>query len=92
MVSQLRPAFMSFLLLTIITGLIYPFVVTGVAQVIFPGQANGSLIYQNGQAVGSTLIGQPFRRSKIFLGAPFGDLALSGQRSGFFRLQLGPDE
>ncbi len=68
MVSQLRPAVMSFVLLSIITGLLYPFAVTGVAQVLFPQQANGSLIYQNGQVVGSKLIGQPFDDPKYFWG------------------------
>jgi K+-transporting ATPase ATPase C chain len=68
MVSQLRPAIMSFVLLSIVTGLMYPFVVTGVAQVLFPQQANGSIIYQNGQAVGSKLIGQPFDDPKYFWG------------------------
>lgn len=68
MASQLKPAIMSYLLLTLITGLIYPLAVTGVAQIIFPNQANGSLIVQNGQAVGSTLIGQPFDDPKYFWG------------------------
>ncbi len=68
MVSQLRPAIVSFVLLSVITGLIYPFLVTGVAQVVFPQQANGSIIYQNGQAVGSKLIGQPFDDAKYFWG------------------------
>lgn len=68
MVSQLRPAIMSFLLLTVITGLLYPFAVTGAAQVLFPSQANGSLLYQNGQVIGSRLIGQPFDDPKYFWG------------------------
>lgn len=68
MVSQLRPAIVSFVLLSIITGLIYPFFVTGVAQVVFPQQANGSIIYQNGQAIGSKLVGQPFDDPKYFWG------------------------
>ncbi len=68
MISQLRPAIVAFLLLSVITGLLYPFVVTGIAQVVFPSQANGSLIVQNGQVVGSKLIGQSFDDPKYFWG------------------------
>src|SRR5512138_2455511 len=68
MVSQLRPAALMLLVLTVITGLIYPLVVTGVAQVVFPHQANGSLIIINGKAYGSELIGQQFDDPKYFWG------------------------
>ncbi len=68
MTSQLRPAIVLFLVLTVITGIIYPLVVTGLAQVIFPFQANGSVIVQNGQPVGSSLIGQQFDDPKYFWG------------------------
>ena len=68
--TLIRPAIVLFLVLTVITGLIYPLVVTGVAQVLFPQQANGSLIVKNGQAVGSQLIGQPFDDPKYFWGRP----------------------
>src|SRR5512138_1198330 len=68
MVSQLRPAALMLLVLTVITGLIYPLVVTGVAQVIFPHQANGSLIVIDGKAYGSELIGQQFDDPKYFWG------------------------
>lgn len=68
MLSQLRPALVSFLVLTVITGLLYPFAVTAVAQVAFPVQANGSLIMKDGKAVGSTLIGQSFDDPKYFWG------------------------
>ncbi len=68
MVSQLRPAFLMLLILTVITGVIYPLAVTGIAQVIFPHQAKGSLIVINGKAYGSELIGQQFDDPKYFWG------------------------
>jgi K+-transporting ATPase ATPase C chain len=68
MVSQLRPAFMMLLVLTVITGVIYPLAVTGIAQVVFPHQANGSLIAINGKTYGSELIGQQFDDPKYFWG------------------------
>jgi K+-transporting ATPase ATPase C chain len=68
MFAQIRPALVSLLLLTLITGLAYPLIVTGIAQMAFPQQANGSLIVQDGQVVGSSLIGQPFDDPKYFWG------------------------
>jgi len=65
---HLRPLFVSFALLTLITGVIYPLLVTGLAQVIFPHQANGSLILRDGRAVGSELIGQSFDDPRYFWG------------------------
>jgi len=64
--NQLRPAIVVTLVLILITGLIYPGLVTGVALLLFPHQANGSLITVNGQVVGSELIGQPFARAEYF--------------------------
>ena len=70
MISQLRPAFFMLLIFTVITGVIYPLVVTGVAQVVFPHQANGSLINIGGKTYGSELIGQQFSDPKYFWGRP----------------------
>ncbi len=68
--AQLRPAIMTFLSLTVLTGLVYPLTVTGLAQVLFPWQANGSLILRDGKPVGSTLIGQPFDAPRYFWTRP----------------------
>lgn len=65
---QLYPAVMLTLALTVLTGLLYPLAITGVAQVVFPRQANGSLIVDNGRIAGSHLIGQPFDDPKFFWG------------------------
>ena len=64
--NQLRPALASLALLTLVTGVAYPLVVTGIAQALFPHQANGSLIVRDGAPVGSELIGQPFDDPKYF--------------------------
>jgi len=64
----LRPALVFFLVLTLLTGVVYPLVVTGVAQVLFPTQAAGSLILREGKPIGSTLIGQNFSDPKHFWG------------------------
>ena len=66
MLKQLAPALKMTVLLTVLTGLIYPGVVTGVCQVLFRSQANGSLVTQNGQIVGSTLLAQNFTRPEYF--------------------------
>jgi len=68
--AQLRPAIVSFLLLTVITGVVYPLAVTGLAQALFPQQANGSLIVHEGQILGSELIGQPFDQAKYLWPRP----------------------
>jgi potassium-transporting ATPase KdpC subunit len=64
--EQLRPALASFVLFTVLTGIVYPLAVTGIAQAVFPAQANGSVIVKDGKAVGSRLIGQPFDDPKYF--------------------------
>ncbi len=68
--TQLRPAIAVLVLLTMITGFLYPAVVTAIAQVAFPNQANGSFIVVNGTTVGSSLIGQTFDQPKYFWGRP----------------------
>src|SRR5690348_13470832 len=68
--SRLRPAIVITLLLTILTGLIYPGIVTVLAQLIFPYQANGSLVTVNGKVIGSELIGQYWTSTKYFHGRP----------------------
>ena len=70
MAAQLRSSLMVFFILTILTGVAYPLAVTGIAQLLFPHQANGSLIYRDGKPIGSTLIGQPFDDPKYFWGRP----------------------
>ncbi len=70
MSSLLRPAIVLFLVLTAITGVVYPLAVTGIAQVVFPRQAGGSLIVKSGQIVGSRLIGQSFSDPKYFWSRP----------------------
>ena len=74
--DQLKPALIVLGLLSLVTGVAYPLVVTGIAQAVFPSQANGSLILRDGKPVGSSLIGQPFDDPRYFWGrlsatAPF---------------------
>jgi potassium-transporting ATPase KdpC subunit len=87
--QQIKPAILSFVILSVITGIIYPVFVTGVARVFFYNQASGSLIYQDGRPVGSSLIGQQFDEPKYFWGrlsatspVPFNAAASSGSNIG----------
>ncbi len=94
MLAHLRPALMILLLMTLLTGVAYPLVVTGIAQTLFRAQANGSLVVKDGKAVGSRLIGQPFDDPKYFWSrpsatSPFADNA--GSSSGSNLSPTNPD-
>jgi potassium-transporting ATPase KdpC subunit len=87
--AQIRPALTAILIFTLVTGVIYPLAVTGIAQLVFPRQANGSQIVANGQKVGSGLIGQQFDDPKYFWGRltatgsfPYNAAASSGSNLG----------
>src|SRR5512135_766902 len=89
MKTQFRPALVLLVIFTVLVGLIYPLVVTGISQLVFPRQANGSLITKNGQVTGSSLIGQNFDDPKYFWGRlsatgpyPYNAAASSGSNYG----------
>jgi len=88
--SQLRPALVLLVALHVLTGVVYPLVVTGVAQAIWPGRANGSLITVDGKACGSALIGQPFSNSDYFWSRPSATSPVPYDASGSSGSNLGP--
>jgi potassium-transporting ATPase KdpC subunit len=87
--TEIRPALVLLLVFTVLTGLVYPLVLTGVAKLVFPRQAEGSLIVRDGHAIGSRLIGQPFSAPRYFWGrlsatapVPYDASASSGSNLG----------
>lgn len=88
--SQLKPALVLFGLLAVLTGIIYPLLITGIAQAVFPDRANGSLVVHSGQVVGSSLIGQSFDDPKYFWGRPSATNPLPYNASGSGGSNLGP--
>jgi K+-transporting ATPase ATPase C chain len=87
---RLWPAVGLLLAMTLVTGVVYPVVVTAIAQVVFPSQANGSMVVVDGEAVGSSLIGQAFNEPRYFRGRPSAAGADGYDASGSAGSQLGP--
>ena len=85
-----RPALVLFLLLTLLTGVVYPLAVTGIAKLVFPQQAGGSLIVKDGQAVGSALIGQSFTDPRYFWGRPSATAPMANNAAASGGSNLGP--
>ena len=90
MKSMIRPAVSLFVVLTVVTGVVYPLAVTGVAKAAFPHQAAGSLIVQDGKTVGSSLIGQNFTDPKYFWGRPSATTPMADNGQGSGGSNLGP--
>jgi len=90
MTSLFRPAIVLFVILTVITGIVYPLLVTGIGQALFSHHANGSLILEGGKPIGSTLIGQSFTAPKYFWSRPSATTPQPYNGSGSTGSNLGP--
>jgi K+-transporting ATPase ATPase C chain len=90
MKAMIRPAVSLFVVLTVVTGVLYPLAVTGVAKAAFPHQAAGSLIVRDGKTVGSSLIGQNFSDPKYFWGRPSATSPMANNGQGSSGSNLGP--
>src|SRR5215468_8251190 len=90
MARAFKEAFLMLVALTILTGVVYPLIVTGIAKGVFPSQANGSLIERDGKIVGSALIGQPFSDPKYFWSRPSATAAFPYDSSASSGSNLGP--
>jgi K+-transporting ATPase ATPase C chain len=93
LIQELRPAILILLVLTVVTGVAYPLLVTGIAQLVWPSEANGSLIERDGKVLGSALIGQPFSAPKYFWSRPSATAPVSynaGASSGSNQGPLNP--
>ena len=90
MLKEIRPAVVSFLLLTLLTGIAYPLVVTGVSQVAMPDKANGSMIMKDGKPIGSSLMGQSFSDPKYFWGRPSATSPMPNNPTASGGSNLGP--
>ena len=90
MTSLFRPAIVLFVILTVITGIVYPLVVTGIAQALFPRHANGSLIFKDGKPIGSALIAQSFTDPRYFWSRPSATTPQPYNGTGSTGSNLGP--
>ena len=88
--TLIRPALVLFVLLSLLTGIAYPFAITGIARAVFPNQAAGSLVERDGKVVGSLLIGQSFSDPKNFRGRPSATSPMPNNAAGSSGSNLGP--
>jgi potassium-transporting ATPase KdpC subunit len=90
MLRQVKQALLLFIVLSVLTGIVYPLLITAVAQAIFPSQANGSLVYRNERAAASSLIGQAFTDPKYFWSRPSATMSIPYSAESSSGSNLGP--